>query len=68
MNLVYCDYIAHVIVSNLKANDTDHLLSSVSRPELDLTNEGSFQSTKKNYQGQRLFWQKIYCNSGGKMK
>ena len=47
MNLAYCDYIAHVIVSNLKANDTDHLLSSVSHPKLDLTDEGSFQSTKK---------------------
>ena len=58
MNLVYCDYIAHVIVSNLKANDTDHLLSSVSRPELDLTNEGSFQSTKKTIKVKDCFGRK----------
>jgi len=58
MNLVYCDYIAHVIVSNLKANDTDHLLSSVSHPELDLTNEGSFQSTKKTIKVKDCFGRK----------
>jgi len=45
--VVYCDYIAHTIVSNLKANDTEKLLSSVSRPKYDLTPEGGFASTKK---------------------
>jgi hypothetical protein len=45
--LVYCDYIAHLIVGNLKANDTERLLSSVSRPQYDLTESGSFASTKK---------------------
>jgi hypothetical protein len=45
--LVYCDYIAHTIVNNLKANDTERLLSSVSRPQYDLTDTGAFASTKK---------------------
>lgn len=45
--LAYCDYIAHTIVGNLKANDTERLLSSVSRPQYDLTPEGGFKSTKK---------------------
>jgi hypothetical protein len=43
----YCDYIAHTIVGNLKANDTERLLSSVSRPKYDLTESGGFASTKK---------------------
>ena len=45
--VVYCDYIAHVISKELKANDTERLLSSVSRPQYDLTKEGGFASTKK---------------------
>ena len=45
--VAYCDYIAHNIVNNLKANDTERLLSSVSRPKYDLTPEGGFASTKK---------------------
>jgi hypothetical protein len=45
--VVYCDYIAHTIVNNLKANDTERLLSSVSRPKYDLTESGAFSSTKK---------------------
>jgi hypothetical protein len=45
--LAYCDYIAHTIVGNLKANDTERLLSSVSRPQYDLTPTGAFASTKK---------------------
>ena len=45
--IAYCDYIAHTIVGNLKANDTKNLLSSVGRPEYDLNAEGSFVSTKK---------------------
>jgi hypothetical protein len=45
--IAYCDYIAHTIVGNLKANDTEKLLSSVSRPQYDLTPEGAFASTKK---------------------
>jgi hypothetical protein len=45
--VAYCDYIAHNIVNNLKANDTERLLSSVSRPQYDLTESGAFASTKK---------------------
>ena len=45
--LAYCDYIAHVISKELKANDTERLLSSVSRPQYDVTPEGAFASTKK---------------------
>jgi hypothetical protein len=45
--VAYCDYIAHTIVGNLKANDTERLLSSVSRPQYDLTQSGAFASTKK---------------------
>ena len=45
--LAYCDYIAHIISKELKANDTERLLSSVSRPKYDLTESGGFKSTKK---------------------
>mgnify|MGYP003345088403 CR=1 FL=1 len=45
--IAYCDYIANLIVGNLKANDTERLLASVSKPKYDLTEEGSFKSTKK---------------------
>jgi hypothetical protein len=53
--LVYCDYIAHLIVGNLKANDTERLLSSVSRPQYDLTESGSFASTKKTIEVEDRF-------------
>ena len=45
--LVYCDYIASVISKELKVNDTERLLASVSRPQYDLTDTGAFASTKK---------------------
>ena len=45
--LAYCDYIAHTISKELKANDTERLLSSVGRPQFDITPEGKFASTKK---------------------
>jgi len=45
--IAYCDYIANTIVGNLKTNDTERLLASVSRPKYDLTESGSFASTKK---------------------
>jgi len=45
--LVYCDYIASVISKELKVNDTERLLASVSRPKYDLTESGGFASTKK---------------------
>ena len=45
--LVYCDYIANVISKELKVNDTERLLASISRPKYDLTESGGFASTKK---------------------
>ena len=45
--LAYCDYIAHTIVNNLKANDTKKLLSSVGKPQYDLDQDGAFASTMK---------------------
>jgi len=53
--VVYCDYIAHVISKELKANDTERLLSSVSRPQYDLTKEGGFASTKKTIEVEDRF-------------
>jgi hypothetical protein len=45
--LVYCDYIANVISKELKVNDTERLIASVSRPQYDVTESGAFASTKK---------------------
>lgn len=45
--LAYCDYIAYTISKELKVNDAEKLLASVSRPKYDLTPEGGFASTKK---------------------
>ena len=45
--VAYCDYIAHTISKELKANDTERLLSSVGRPQFDITPDGAFASTKK---------------------
>jgi len=45
--LVYCDYIANVISRELKVNDPERLIASVSRPQYDMTESGSFASTKK---------------------
>jgi len=56
--VAYCDYIAHTIVGNLKANDTEKLLASVSRPQYDLTPEGSFASTKKTIMVEDRFGKK----------
>jgi hypothetical protein len=53
--VVYCDYIAQVISKELKANDTERLLSSVSRPKYDLTKEGGFASTKKTIEVEDRF-------------
>lgn len=43
----YCDYIATICRTSLKAFDPEHLLSNVSNPELDMSEEGYFLSTKK---------------------
>ena len=48
--LVYCDYIANVISKELKVNDTERLIVSVSRPKYDLTESGGFASTKKTFE------------------
>ena len=53
--LAYCDYIAHTISKELKVNDTERLLSSVSRPHYDVTPEGSFASTKKTIEVEDRF-------------
>jgi hypothetical protein len=56
--LAYCDYIAQVISKELKANDTERLLASVSRPKYDLSESGSFQSTKKTIEVEDRFGKK----------
>jgi hypothetical protein len=56
--LAYCDYIAHTISKELKANDTERLLSSVSRPQYDLTESGGFKSTKKTIEVEDRFGKK----------
>jgi len=47
--VAYCDYIAHLIQESLKVEDSNNerLLASVGRMKLDLTETGSFKSTKK---------------------
>ena len=58
--LAYCDYIAHLISKNLKAVDTtsEKLLSSVSRPQYDVGEDGSFRSTKKTVNVEDRFGKK----------
>jgi len=56
--VAYCDYIAHTISKELKANDTERLLSSVSRPQFDITPEGKFASTKKTIEVEDRFGKK----------
>jgi len=56
--VVYCDYIAHLISKELKANDHERLLSSVSRPQFDLTPTGGFRSTKKTIEVEDRFGKK----------
>jgi len=53
--IAYCDYIANLITANLKANDDERLLSSVSKPKYDLTEDGSFKSTKKTIEVEDRF-------------
>ena len=47
--MAYCDYIAHLISKELLPQDVRYmqLLEKVGRPLMDLSPEGSFQSTKK---------------------
>lgn len=46
-SIAYCDYIAHLIATELKALDSERLLSSVGRVQYDLGLEGEFSSTMK---------------------
>ena len=47
--IAYCDYIAHLIKTNLKYEDMkdQSMLSSVGKVNWDMTPEGAFASTKK---------------------
>lgn len=56
--LVYCDYIAHLISKELKANDSERLLSSVSKPRADLTPQGAMRSTKRTIEVEDRFGKK----------
>ena len=58
--LAYCDYIAHLISKNLKAVDTtsEKLLSSVSRPQYDVGEDGLFRSSKKTVEVEDRFGKK----------
>lgn len=56
--VAYCDYIASTISKELKANDHERLLASVGRPQLDLSPEGSFRSTKKTIKVEDRFGKK----------
>ena len=56
--LAYCDYIAHTISKELKANDSERLLSSVGRPQYDVAEDGSFRSTKKTIDVEDRFGKK----------
>lgn len=47
MKLSYCDYIAHNISSHLLEQDVDNLLLTVGPVKLDLNEDGSYRSTKK---------------------
>lgn len=47
MQLSYCDYIAHLASSHLLEQDVDNLLLTVGPVKLDLNDDGSYRSTKK---------------------
>lgn len=46
--LVYCDYIAHIIQSNLHDNDEQWLLEEVGKVQFHLDDGGKFASTRKS--------------------
>ena len=56
--MAYCDYIAHIISGKLKSHDSERLLEIVGRPRLDLTESGSFKSTKKTINVQDVYGKK----------
>lgn len=45
--IIYCDYIAHLIATELKVIDSEKLLSSVSHVQYDLGLAGELKSTIK---------------------
>lgn len=45
--LAYCDYIAHVIKSNLLPNDSEKLIDEVGGIQFDMSPTGEFTSTTK---------------------
>lgn len=47
MNLVYCDYIAHLTKKSLLSTDSMNLLSGVGDVKYDLDEHGAFVSTAK---------------------
>jgi len=47
MSVAYCDKIADVCRNALLKYDPDQIIGFVSNIKLDLSNEGSFRSTKK---------------------
>jgi len=53
----YCDYVAALIATGLKALDTEEnkLLSSVGRPRFDLHPDGYLQSTSKRIEVEDRF-------------
>lgn len=56
--LVYCDYIAHLISTELKAIDTERLLSSVGPVRWHLAEAGTFASTRKTVHVQDRYGKK----------
>lgn len=45
--IAYCDYISHLISTNIKAHDSQGLLWQVGRPNYDLDSSGALSSTTK---------------------
>lgn len=47
LNLIYCDYIAHIVRHALQMNDSSNLIGYVSTVKYDIGTNGEFLSTKK---------------------
>jgi hypothetical protein len=54
-SIAYCDYIAHLIATELKMLDSEHLLKEVGRVQYDLGLGGEFCSTIKTIDVQDRF-------------
>jgi hypothetical protein len=55
LRIAYCDYIAHVIKTNLLVNDSEKLLDEVGNIQFDLGIEGEFNSTMKTINVSDIF-------------